>query len=214
VEDFVMSRSKLVAEGGQPALRAPLPAGGHGVELIDEEEISAASDVLRSKKLWRFAENSQCSIWEREISEWLGVRHGVLVNSGTSALTCALAAWQVGPGDEVIVPGYTYIATAAAALNVGAVPVIAEIDESLGLDPEDFRRKITPRTRAVIPVHMQGVPCRMDDIRRVAREHNHIVIEDCCQAVGSRYRGRPTGAERRAHQSDVRAGGRILGTRP
>ena len=107
-----------------------------------------------------------------------------MVNSGTSALISALTGVGVGPGDEVIVPGYTYISTAAAVMATGAVPVIAEIDESLGLDPQDLERKITPHTRAVMPVHMRGVPARLDDILAVARKHGLKVVEDCCQCVG------------------------------
>jgi len=116
-----------------------------------------------------------------------------MVNSGTSALICALTALGIGPGDEVVVPAYTYIATAAAVVAVGAVPVVAEIDESLGLDPTDVQRKITPWTRAIIPVHMQGVPCRLAAITEIARAHSLLIVEDCCQCIGGRYHGRIVG---------------------
>ena len=191
----MLTSEKLAIDGGQPAIPEPLPKGIHGVELIDEQEVQAAAEVLRSKKLFRFHEGSNCLAFEREVCDWLGVQHAVFLNSGTSALVCGLAGLRIGPGDEVIVPGYTYIATAASVLAVGAIPVIAEIDESLGLDAEDFRAKITPQTKAVIPVHMQAVPCRLEAIREVARQHGLFVLEDCCQAVGSSYRGRCTGAE-------------------
>jgi dTDP-4-amino-4,6-dideoxygalactose transaminase len=184
---------KLAIDGGPPAIAQPLPKGGHGVELIDEQEVQAAADVLRSKKLFRYQADAQCPQFEQEACQFLGVRHAVFVNSGTSALVCGLAGLGIGPGDEVIIPAYTYIATAAAVVDVGAVPVLAEIDDSLGLDVEDFRRKITPHTRAVIPVHMQGVPCRLSAIQAVASQHKLLVLEDCCQAVGSSYRGKPTG---------------------
>jgi dTDP-4-amino-4,6-dideoxygalactose transaminase len=101
---------------------------------------------------------------EAELTSKLGVKHALFVNSGTSALTCCLIGWGIGPGDEVIVPAYTYISTAAAVVNAGAVPVIAEIDESLGIDPEDVLKKITPYTKAIIPVHMRGIPAKMDAI--------------------------------------------------
>ena len=117
-----------------------------------------------------------------------------MVNSGTSALISALTGVGVGPGDEVIVPGYTYISTAAAVMAVGAVPVIAEIDDSLGLDPQDLQLKITPHTRAVVPVHMRGVPTRLDEILEVARTNELKVVEDCCQCVGGSYKGRRVGA--------------------
>ncbi|HUU69028.1 MAG TPA: DegT/DnrJ/EryC1/StrS family aminotransferase [Planctomycetota bacterium] len=186
---------KLALDGGTPAITEPIPSGGHGVELIDDREIEAVAGVLRSRKLFRYYEGSQCELFEKEVCAWLNVKHAVFLNSGTSALICGLAGLQVGPGDEVIVPAYTYIASAAAIVGVGAIPIIAEIDDSLGLDPADLRRKITRHTKAVIPVHMQGVPCKLDEIRRVAREHSLAVVEDCCQAVGSSYRGKPTGSE-------------------
>ena len=116
-----------------------------------------------------------------------------MVNSGTSAIICALTGIGVGPGDEVIVPGYTFIATAAAVVGVGAIPVIAEIDESLGMDPADVERKITPHTKAILPVHMQGVPCRLDDLMAIAKRHDLKMVEDCCQCVGGRYKGAYTG---------------------
>jgi len=94
----------------------------------------------------------------------------------------------------VIIPAYTYIATAASVVDVGAVPILAEIDDSLGLDPADVERKITRATKAIIPVHMQGVPCRLDALRALAKKHKLCVLEDCCQGVGSSYRGRATGS--------------------
>ncbi len=116
------------------------------------------------------------------------------MSSGTAALITALAAGGVGPGDEVIVPAYTYIATAAAVIAVRAVPVIAEIDRSLNLDPVDLERKITRYTKAVIPVHMRGVPARMDEIMEGARRKKLLVVEDVSQANGGMYRGKPLGS--------------------
>ncbi len=190
-----LSKKKLAVEGGEPVIRSALPGGGHGLDLIDESEVEAVSNALLKKKLWRYDEGSQCNQFEQEVCEYLGVKHAVFVNSGTTALICALSGLDIGPGDEVIVPGYTYIATAAAVVNVGAVPVICEIDDSLGIDPEDMQRKITPYTKAVIPVHMRGVPCRLDQIRRIADEHDLHVVEDCCQAIGSSYKGKKTGTQ-------------------
>lgn len=184
----------LALHGGKPAITAPLPGGGHGVELVGEEEVAAAARVLRSHRLFRFGVGDECQQLEAEVCAWQGTKHAVFVNSGTSALVCALAGNGIGPGDEVIVPAYTYIATAAAVVAVGAVPVIAEIDDSLGLDPADVRRRITPQTRALMPVHMQGVPCRLQALTDLAREKGLLVIEDCCQAVGASYRGRRVGA--------------------
>ncbi len=117
-----------------------------------------------------------------------------LLSSGTAGLTCALAALGIGPGDEVIVPAYTWMATATCVLSVGAIPVLAEVDETLGLDPADFEKKIGPATRAVIPVHMSGRPANMEAILDVARRHGVKVLEDSCQMDGGSYKGRRTGA--------------------
>ena len=187
---------RLAMDGGSPVIAEPLPAGAAARSLIDEREIDAVSDVIRSGDLFRFTDhaNSQCSQFEREACDYLGVKYGLMVNSGTSAILAGLVGMGVGPGDEVIVPAYTYIATASAIVSAGAVPVIAEIDESLGLDPEDVARKITPHTRCIMPVHMQGVPVRLNDIRKVAEEHGIDVLEDCCQSIGARYFDKVTGS--------------------
>jgi dTDP-4-amino-4,6-dideoxygalactose transaminase len=137
---------------------------------------------------------NECVKFERELARKMGVEHALLVTSGTAALICGLAGLGVGPGDEVIVPGYTYIATALAPLALGALPVIAEVDESLTLDPKDVEAKITTRTKAVIPVHMLGLPCNMRSLMRVASRHKLKVLEDACQADGGSYKGRRLGA--------------------
>jgi dTDP-4-amino-4,6-dideoxygalactose transaminase len=115
------------------------------------------------------------------------------VNSGTSALICALVGLGIGPGDEVLVPAYTWVSSAAAPLAIGAIPVLVEIDESLTIDPVDLESKITDATKAIIAVHMLNLVCDMDSIMDVARRHDLAVIEDACQAIGVTYRGRRTG---------------------
>jgi len=132
--------------------------------------------------------------FESDLAKAFGVKHVLTVTSGTSALTAALAACKIGPGDEVLVPAYTWIATAAAVVNVGAVPILVDIDESLTIDPADIERKITPFTKAIIPVHMVNAPCDMDTIMAIAKKHRLLVIEDACQAVGVSYKGRRLGA--------------------
>ena len=189
-----MGHSKLAIDGGTPVVTDPLPAGVSGPSIIGDEEIEAVTETLRNQQLFRYPKaTSEAAKFEAEAAECLGVKYALMVNSGTSALISALTGIGVGPGDEVIVPGYTYISTAAAVMATGAVPVIAEIDESLGLDPRDIERKITPHTRAVVPVHMRGVPARLDDILAVARSHGLKVVEDCCQCVGGSYRGQYVG---------------------
>jgi dTDP-4-amino-4,6-dideoxygalactose transaminase len=136
---------------------------------------------------------SATSKLENELCAHTGAEYALAVNSGTSALICALVGLGVGPGDEVLVPAYTFVATAAAAVAVGAVPVLVDIDESLTMDPLDMKRKITERTKAVIPVHMLNLVSDLDPIVRLCEENNIFLLEDACQAVGVTYKGRKVG---------------------
>jgi dTDP-4-amino-4,6-dideoxygalactose transaminase len=166
------------------------------VYIIGNEEAEAVRRVIESGRLFRYraGEVSETALFEDAWAEKIGVEHVVAVTSGTAALICGLVGMGIGPGDEVIVPAYTFMATALAPLAVGAVPVIADVDESLTLDPKDFERKITSRTKVVTPVHMCGLPCKMDEIMAIAREHDILVLEDGCQADGGAYRGRMLGS--------------------
>ncbi|MFD3644206.1 DegT/DnrJ/EryC1/StrS family aminotransferase [Streptomyces griseus] len=131
--------------------------------------------------------------FEQAAADRFGAAHCLGVNSGTSALVAALVGLGIGPGDEVIVPGYMFVASIAAVLHCGADVVLAEVDDSLTLDPADVRARITPRTRAVMPVHMLGAPADMTALRAVADEHGLHLLEDCAQSAGGSYRGRPLG---------------------
>ena len=163
---------------------------------IGVREIGAAVRTLSRGQLARYgaATTSETDRFERELAAHMGTRHALAVNSGTSALMCALAALGIGPGDEVLVPAYTWVSTAAAPVVLGAVPVLVEIDRTLTMDPDDLESKITPRTRAVIPVHMLNLPADMDRIMAIARKHGLFVIEDACQAIGVTHRGRKLGS--------------------
>jgi dTDP-4-amino-4,6-dideoxygalactose transaminase len=134
-----------------------------------------------------------CRRFEAELAAQTGAGHALAVSSGTAGLICALQACGIGPGDEVLVPAYTWMATAGAVLLAGAVPVLVEIDATLTMDVADLRAKLTPRSRAVIPVHMINRPCDMDAIGALARDHGLRVIEDASQAAGVTYRGRMCG---------------------
>lgn len=151
----------------------------------------ALAPVFASGNLARFGGdgNGPLTRFETDFAAKFGTNHVLTVSSGTGALIAALAAAGIGPGDEVLVPAYTWIATAGAALAVGAIPIIVEIDETLTMDPADILRKITPHTRAIVPVHMANMVCDMDRILQIAREHGLIVVEDACQAVGLTYKG-------------------------
>lgn len=185
------------ASSNHPAIRHPLPPMYPGGMRIDEEEERAVLEVLRTKRLFRYygpnPGASKVAEFEQAFSQFTGAKYAVAVTSGTAALICGLIGLGVGPGDEVIVPAYTWIASASAVVAVGAVPVLAEVDESLTLDPLDLEQKITPYTRAVIPVHMRGAPCRLDRIMEVARKHELKVLEDVAQANGGSYQGRRLG---------------------
>jgi len=134
-----------------------------------------------------------CGRFEAELAAFTGSSHALALSSGTAGLVCALQACGIGPGDEVLVPAYTWMATAGAVLLVGAVPVLVEIDQTLTMDVADLKAKLTDRTRAVIPVHMINRPCDMDGIMGVARSQGLRVIEDASQAVGVRYKGQMCG---------------------
>lgn len=159
---------------------------------IGQEEKDAVARVIDCGKLFKVNDGplQEVQNFEKELKEKLGSSHAILMTSGQGALVSALVGMGIGPGDEVIVPAYTYIATAMAVVAAGAVPVIAEIDETLMLDPKDVEKKITPRTKAVIPVHMRGYPCDMDGIMKVAKAHGLLVLEDACQADGGTYKGK------------------------
>ena len=185
--------SKLAIEGGVPVRAERLRGGFHGSAVMDERENEAVLNVLRKRRLFRFlsngAEESEASKVENWYRHRLGCEYALAVNSGTAALIAAMYGVDVGPGDEVIIPAHTFVATAAAVIAAGGVPVLAEVDASLNLDPDDLEAKITPYTRAVIPVHMRGVPARMDEILAVARKHGLIVVEDVAQSNGGSYKG-------------------------
>jgi dTDP-4-amino-4,6-dideoxygalactose transaminase len=161
--------------------------------IIGEEEIQAVAKTIRSKKLFRY-DGGHCSRFETAWASKVGAGYAKLCNSGTNALISGLVGMGVGPGQEVIVPAYTYMATPMAVVAVGAVPVIAEIDESMTLCPKDTEAKITRYTGAIIPVHMNGLSCDMKRLGRVSRKHKVPILEDCCQAVGGSFEGRRLGS--------------------
>ncbi len=173
---------------------------GPGMELIGEEERRELLDVLEGGYLFRYgspdnpAFRAKVYQLEQEVARRVAVAHAVAVNSGTAALQVALGGLGIGPGDEVIVPGYTFIASMSTVIYARAIPILAEIDRSLNLDPADVRRKITTRTRAILAVHMLGNPARLDELKAIADQHGLILVEDCAQAFGARYRGKPLGS--------------------
>ena len=162
---------------------------------IGLREFTNVAKVMADGRLLRYGKGARgyTEAFEKDFAEQMGVAHVLTVNSGTSALIAALAAAGIGPGDEVLVPAYTWVSTAIAPLAVGAVPVLVNIDESLTIDPAEIERSITPWTKAIMPVHMLNLPCNMDAIMAIARKHGLVVVEDACQAIGVTYKGRCLG---------------------
>ncbi len=160
--------------------------------LLGEEERQAVLAVLESGQL---AQGRVVAEFERHFAEWCGVRHAVAVSSGTAALHTALLAHGIGAGDEVITSPFTFIASANAALFVGARPVFVDVDpDTFCLDPELVEAAITPRTRAILPVHLYGYPTDMPRLQEIARRHDLLLVEDACQAHGASVYGRKVGA--------------------
>jgi len=156
------------------------------VYKIGANELRAVKRVLDRGKFFRYG-GTETEAFEKEWAALVGAKSALAVTSGTAALITALKAMKVGPGDSVLVPGYTFISTALAVTAVGAIPLYVEVDETLTMCPVDMERKIRKHTACVIPVHMQGMPCNMRAIRKVARARKILILEDCCQALGGSY---------------------------
>jgi dTDP-4-amino-4,6-dideoxygalactose transaminase len=161
---------------------------------VGQAEIEALTRVIESGALFRYGVGHECETFEQRYAAYLGVKHFALAASGSNALAAAMAAVGIGPGDEVIIPAHTYMATATSVLTCGAIPLIVDIDESITIDPGAIETAIGPRTRAVVPVHMWGAACDMDAIMEIAARRGLIVIEDACQGVGGGYKGKKFGA--------------------
>ena len=173
---------------------------GPGSYLVGAEEKRHVAEVMETGYLSRYGSEDDSRFCrkvvtlEKQFAERSATRYALAVSGGTGALMASLVALGVGPGVEVLVPGYTFVASISAVLAVGGIPVLTEIDESLTMDPQDVERKITKKTRVVMPVHMLGNPCAMDEIMAIARRNKLLVLEDCCQALGARYHGKPIGS--------------------
>lgn len=161
-----------------------------------EREIEAAAEVMRVGRLFRYLgeHESEAAKFEKRWSDLIGTNHAILVNSGTSALISAVRGVGLKPGDEVIIPAYTFVATPIAIISSGALPIVANVDHTLTLDPNDVLARITEKTRAIVAVHMSGYPCDMEAILAIARRYGLAVIEDACQAAGGSYQGTRLGA--------------------
>jgi len=191
-------KQELAILGGEPVRKKPFPEW----PIIGESEINAVVNVLKSGKLSTFAASSgklffggeKIREFEKRFAEYHGIKHAIAVNSATAGLHCALAACGVGPGVEVIVPSYTFTATATSVLHHNGVPVFADVDKkTYCIDPEDIRKKITSNTKVIVPVHLLGHPAEMDEIMKIAKNYNLKVIEDCAQSPGAKYKEKLVG---------------------
>ena len=186
---------------GQASLKPEEPPnidpGYIGPQFFDRQEEQALLQVLESRSPFRYwgpGNPEKVLRFEENFTKYMHTRFALAVTSGTAALDCAVAGLGIGPGDEVIVPAYTWWSDYTCVVHAGALPVFADIDSSLNLDPADFKRKITPRTKAVIAVHLLGGPCDMDPIMETARKNSVAVLEDCAQCVGGSFRKKTLGS--------------------
>ncbi len=192
--------SALAINGGRPVRATALDTSCPGSQFYDDKEETAAEQAVETHSLFRWygapgrGNPQNVAAFEKEFAKVLGVKHVLGVTSGTAALHCALTALEVGPGDEVILPAWTWYACYNAILLTGALPVFAESDDSFEMDPEDLEKKITPQTKAVMVVHLYGAPANMDAIMEIARRHKIKVLEDCAQCAGGKYKGKRVGS--------------------
>jgi 8-amino-3,8-dideoxy-alpha-D-manno-octulosonate transaminase len=170
-----------------------------GFELWGDEERKEVNDVLETGILMRYGfDGPRKGIWksielEKAITETFGCKYAQLTSSGTAALTTAMAALNIGVGDEVIMPSFTFVASFEAILSVGAIPVMVDVDETLTLNPDAVRKAVTAKTKCIMPVHMCGSMANLDALKAICTEHNLILLEDACQSIGGTYKGKHLG---------------------
>jgi 8-amino-3,8-dideoxy-alpha-D-manno-octulosonate transaminase len=195
----VSTTATLALDGGKPVRDRPLRSTFYGPECYDDDELSELRDVLSKRQPFRWygpgsRPPAKVLAFEKELAGRMQTGFALAVTSGTAALTTALAALGVGPGDEVILPAWSWYACFNSIVMHGALPVFAESDTSFNMDPADLESKITPQTKVVMVVHTMGSPADMDAIMGVARARRIKVLEDCAQSLGGSYRGKPLGS--------------------
>jgi 8-amino-3,8-dideoxy-alpha-D-manno-octulosonate transaminase len=190
-----------VAAAAKPATRRerPISSGFWGPQYYDDQERQQVLDVLETQQPFRWyggakVPPAKVATFEREFAQRMQTKYALAVTSGTAALQTAMAAFQIGPGDEVILPAWTWHSCYSAVVLAGALPVFAEIDESFNIDPNDIEHRITPQTKLILAVHLQGNPCDMERVLSIARKRKVRVLEDCAQSVGASYRSKPVGS--------------------
>ncbi|MFB3828399.1 MAG: DegT/DnrJ/EryC1/StrS family aminotransferase [Bryobacteraceae bacterium] len=190
---------KLAKDGGAPVRATPLHARHFGPLYYDDKERAELNEVLETGRPFRWygpgkEPPKKVATFEKEFAAHMGVKYALAVTSGTAALQTAMAALGIGPGDEVILPAWTWHSCFNAVVLAGALPICAEVDETFNLDPDDIESRITPQTKLIMAVHLQGNPADLDRILPIARKRNIKVMEDCAQSVGASYKGRKLGS--------------------
>jgi 8-amino-3,8-dideoxy-alpha-D-manno-octulosonate transaminase len=191
----VNDSAQLAINGGKPVRSTQLSSSYPGTQFYDDQESKSVLEVIQSRSLFRWygpKPTKTVAALEHDLAAFVGTRYALAVTSGTAALHCALQALGAGPGDEVILPAWGWYSCYNAILLTGALPIFAEVDRSFNIDPADVEKKITPRTKAIMVIHLAGCPADMDRIMSVARQHKVRVLEDSAQTVGGRYKGKRT----------------------
>jgi dTDP-4-amino-4,6-dideoxygalactose transaminase len=196
IQGTAADENRLAIDGGRPVRTLPLPLEFPGVHHMGDEELEAVTRVMRSKSLFRYYGvelQREVEAFESEFARFLGASHAIAVSSGTAALNVALSALGVGPGQEVIIPAYIWVSVASAVVNRGAIPVLADIDDTFCLNPISLEGRIGSKTTGIIVVHMSGAPADVDTIREVAQRRKLFLLEDCAQCAGGSVRGKRVG---------------------
>ncbi|HTP87250.1 MAG TPA: DegT/DnrJ/EryC1/StrS family aminotransferase [Candidatus Acidoferrales bacterium] len=189
--------TQLAVNGGTPVRPRPLTGPNWGPQYYDDKEQTQLTEVLAGRNPYRFnnpPDRSKVALFESAFAARMQTRYALAVTSGTAALHTAMAALEVGPGDEVILPAWTWYSCYNAVIQAGALPVFAEIDESFNIDPNDVEHRITPQTKVIMAVHLQGNPADLDPILEIGRKHHVKILEDASQSVGASYKGKPLGS--------------------
>ncbi len=192
IENFDPSTTKTK----EITVRVDWPYEFPGAYWLDEQENKAVLDVLQNGSLFRYYglnKPSYVDTFEETARKFYGAKYALGLNSGTGALITAMTALGIGPGSEVIIPAFMWVATVGAIVQCNAIPVLCEVNDSFSMDPIDLEKKITPKTKLIIPIHMAGAPCNIEAIMAIANKHKVAVLEDCAQCNGGEFKGQKVG---------------------
>lgn len=193
----MVSKESLALYGGRPIRTDPLPVMHPGAQYFDQAEVDAVLEVLKAQSPYRFYGPNFLNIagkFEDEFRDYVGTKYALAVTSGTAALHTTLIGLGVGEGDEVILPGYAWVSCPSAIVAARGTPVLANVDNSLTINPADVEKKITKKTKVIMAVHIRGVPSELDPLSKIAKDHGIVLLEDVAQCGGGSYNGRKLGS--------------------